>query len=483
VSATATAQEDLCFTPATELAARIRRRELSPVELMSAMLARIERLQPKVNAFTVTYPERALAEAGRAESELTSGRTLGPLHGVPFSVKDMVAVEGMRLTYGSYMFEHNVADHDAVPVQRLKAAGGIVVGMTTMGEFGHKGFNDSPLWGVTRNPWNLHRTTGGSSGGAAAAIAAGLGPLGIGTDYAGSVRIPASCCGIVGLKGTLGAVPCDDAPEAFGGMLHIGPMARTVADTALMMSIMMGPHPSDPFSYAATGSDRVAKATTPASVRGKRIAWAPKVGNLSLDPDTATSTRDAVALLAENGAEVEEIEVDLRASADIIFAVTPPAFYALHNARLSESAEKLDTTFRLVIERGASGLAHAHQSALMLRTALFRQVQRLFEDYDFLVTPTLSAPALAATHKAFDELTIGNVAAGTPRYSWYPYTHPFNVTGHPAISVPVGWSREDLPIGLQIVGPWHAEDHILGVAALIEQMRPWAHRRPPIAPP
>jgi aspartyl-tRNA(Asn)/glutamyl-tRNA(Gln) amidotransferase subunit A len=475
---TASIQEDLCFTPATELAASIRRKELSPVELMQALLARIENLQPALKAYTVVYPELALAAAKRAESEVTAGSELGPLHGVPFSVKDMIASEGMRLTYGSYMFEKNVADRDAVAVQRLKAAGAIAIGMTAMGEFGHKGFNDSPLWGVTRNPWKLDRTTGGSSGGGAAAIAAGIGPLAVGTDYAGSVRIPAACCGIVGLKGTLGAVPYDAAPEAFGGMLHVGPMARTVGDAGLMMSVMMGPHPSDPYSYGATGSDHVAGAAAQPGVRGKRVAWMPKVGNLSLDPDVATATREAVNQLQRNGAAVEEIEVDLRVSADIIFAVTPATFYAQHGARLPEFADKLDPTFRAVIEAGARGLAHEHQTALILRTALFRQVQRLFERFDLLVMPTLAAPALPATHKAFDELTIGNVAAGTPRYAWYPYTHPFNITGHPAMSVPVGWSREELPIGLQIVGPWHAEDQVIRVAALIEQLRPWAGRRP-----
>jgi aspartyl-tRNA(Asn)/glutamyl-tRNA(Gln) amidotransferase subunit A len=477
---TASAHEDLCFTPATELAARIRRKQLSPVELVQALLARIERLQPALNAYTVVYPELALAAAKRAESEVVAGGELGPLHGVPFSVKDMIASEGMRLTYGSYIFETNVADRDAVAVQRLKAAGAIAIGMTAMGEFGHKGFNDSPLWGVTRNPWKLDRTTGGSSGGAAATIAAGMGPLAIGTDYAGSVRIPAACCGIVGLKGTLGAVPYDAALEVFGGMLHVGSMARTVGDTALMMSAMMGPHPSDPYSYGATGTERVAAAAAQPGVRGKRVAWMPKVGNLSLDPDVASATRETVNLLQQNGAAVEEIEVDLRVSADIIFAVTPAAFYAQYGARLPEFAEKLDPTFRMVIEAGARGLAHEHQTALILRTALYRQVQKLFERFDLLVMPTLAAPALPATHKAFDELTIGNVAAGTPRYAWYPYTHPFNITGHPAMSVPVGFSREDLPIGLQLVGPWHAEDELIRVAALIEKQRPWAERRPKV---
>jgi aspartyl-tRNA(Asn)/glutamyl-tRNA(Gln) amidotransferase subunit A len=476
-----TASEDLCFTPATELAALVRRRALSPVELVRALLDRIERLQPALNAYTVVDPERALAQARQAERDVTASRDLGPLHGVPFSVKDMVAVDGMRLTYGSYMFEHNVADHDAVAVQRLKAAGGIVLGMTAMGEFGHKGFNDSPLWGVTRNPWKLDRTTGGSSGGAAAAVAAGMGPLAIGTDFAGSVRIPASCCGIVGLKGTLGAVPHGDAPEAFGSIMHLGPMARTVADTALMMSVMMGPHPSDPLSYAAVGGERVARALERAGVGGKRIAWLPKVGNPSLDPDVAAATRAAVNGLQEQGAEVDEIEVDLRVSADLIFAISPPIFYAQYGSRLREFAAKLDPTCRAVIERGAGVLAHDYQSALMQRTALFRRVQQLFDSYDFLVTPTLSAPALPAAHGGFDELTIGNVAAGTPRYAWYPYTHPFNLTGHPAISVPVGWSHEGLPIGLQIVGPWHADERVIGVAAVLERIHPWADRRPSIA--
>jgi aspartyl-tRNA(Asn)/glutamyl-tRNA(Gln) amidotransferase subunit A len=479
VSATQTAsQDDLCFTPATDLAALIRRRELSPVELVRSLIDRIERLQPTLNAYTVVYPERALAEARRLEDDVIAGRPLGPLHGIPFSVKDMIAVEGMRLTYGSYMFEHHVADHDAVAVKRLKAAGGIALGMTAMGEFGHKGFNDSPLWGITRNPWKLDRTTGGSSGGAAAAIAAGMGPLAIGTDFAGSVRIPASCCGIVGLKGTLGAVPHDDAPEAFGTLMHIGPMARTVADTALMMSVMMGPHGADPFSYAALGNERVAEACENASVRGKRMAWLPKVGNVSLDPDVAAVTREAVKNLEASGARIEEIEFDLRASADIIFAVSPPIFYALYGSRLPEFAQRLDPTCRSVIERGAGIAAHEYQTALMERTSLFRRVQQLFEIYDLVLTPTLSAPALPSTHKAFDELEIGGVAAGTPRYSWYPYTHPFNVTGHPAISVPVGWSGEALPIGLQIIGPWHGEDRVIAAAALLEKVRPWADRRP-----
>ena len=183
--------------------------------------------------------------------------------------------------------------------------------------------------------------------------------------------------------------------------------------------------------------------------------------------------------MQQNGAEVEEIEVDLRASADIIFAVTPPAFYAQFGSRLAEFAEKLDPTCRSVIERGASGLAHAYHAALMQRTALFRQVQRLFESYDFLVTPTLSAPALPATHKAFDELTIGNVAAGTPRYSWYPYTHPFNVTGHPAISVMCGISKaEGLPLGMQLVGPSWSEALIYRAAAGYERAAGWRERRP-----
>jgi aspartyl-tRNA(Asn)/glutamyl-tRNA(Gln) amidotransferase subunit A len=262
--------------------------------------------------------------------------------------------------------------------------------------------------------------------------------------------------------------------------MHIGPLARTVADVALTLSAIMGPDPADPFSYAASGAGRIAAAAQPRNLRGIRCAWMPKVGNAGLDPDTATATRAAAEDLQRSGAVIDEVACDLRESADLIFAITPPLFYALYGSKLDQYRDKLDPTCRAVIEAGKDLKAEAYQKALMRRTAFFRRVQALFDTYDFLLMPTLSAPALSADHKAFDELTIGNIASGSPRYAWYPYTHPFNMTGHPAISIPVGWSGQGLPIGLQIVGPWHAEERLLGIAASLEAMRPFADRRPPL---
>ena len=219
---------ELRWLSAVEAARAIRERDVSPVELAVQLLGAIAELNRAIGAFTAVMPERVLAEAKRAEQAVANGELLGPLHGVPFAVKDMLSVAGYPITHGSHLLGDASGDRDAVSVARLKAAGGIVLGITAMAEFGHKGFNDSPRYGVTRNPWDRTRTAGGSSGGTAAALAAGLTPAGLGTDVGGSIRIPAACCGIVGLKPTLGAVPYDDGVDAFAGMMHVGPMARTV---------------------------------------------------------------------------------------------------------------------------------------------------------------------------------------------------------------------------------------------------------------
>jgi aspartyl-tRNA(Asn)/glutamyl-tRNA(Gln) amidotransferase subunit A len=231
-------EKDLCYTPAVELAGLIAAREISPVELTAAVLARIEALQPRLNAFITVAADSAMAEARAAEQAVIDGKPLGPLHGVPFSVKDLCNTAGVRTTFGSFGYEDNVPEADIVAVARLRAAGGIMVGKTTTPEFGHKPLTEAPLFGRTVNPWNTERTCGGSSGGAGAAVAAGMAPLAVGTDGGGSIRIPAACCGLVGVKQTLGVVPHDQTPDVFGLLAYVGPMARTVADAALMLEVM-----------------------------------------------------------------------------------------------------------------------------------------------------------------------------------------------------------------------------------------------------
>src|ERR1051325_10288370 len=266
---------DLASTSAAELAALIARRAVSPVEAVDGVLDHIEKTQPALNAFITVCAEEARAAAKDAEAAVMRGDTLGALHGVPFAVKDLVNTAGVRTTFGSWALADNVPSADSPAVARLKAAGGILVGKTTTPEFGHKCFTEAPLFGRTANPWNLSRTPGGSSGGAAAAIAAGLGPIGIGTDGGGSSRIPAACCGIVGFKQSLGLVPHDLTPDGFGNQSHITPMTRTVMDSALMLQTMAGPDSCDPHALGLPVPDFVAGAQAAGDLKGTRIAWRP----------------------------------------------------------------------------------------------------------------------------------------------------------------------------------------------------------------
>src|SRR5437660_9228235 len=294
--------DDLAFTSAAELAALIARRAVSPVEVVEGVLARIEKTQPVLNAFITVCAEEARAAARAAEAAIMRGAPLGPLHGVPFAVKDLVNTAGVRTTFGSVALAGNVPVADSPAVTRLKRAGAILVGKTTTPEFGHKCFTDAPIFGRTANPWDLARTCGGSSGGAAAAVAAGLGPIGIGTDGGGSSRIPAACCGVVGFKQTLGLVPHDLTPDGFGNQSHITPMTRTVMDAALMLRAMAGPDRCDPHSLGLATPDFVAAARPEGDLQRVRIAWRPLLGNTMLSAEVRMACERGLAAFAELGA-------------------------------------------------------------------------------------------------------------------------------------------------------------------------------------
>src|SRR5437773_5491701 len=298
---------DLAFTAAAELARLIARRAVSPVELVEEVLGRIERSQPSVNAFITVCAEEARAAAKAAEAAVMRGEKLGPLHGVPFAVKDLVNTKGVRTTFGSLALADNIPAADSPAVARLKAAGAILVGKTTTPEFGHKCFTEAPLFGRTANPWDLSRTPGGSSGGAAAAVAAGLAPVGIGTDGGGSSRIPAACCGVVGFKQTLGLVPHDLTPDGFGNQSHITPMTRTVMDTALMLEAMAGPHACDPHSLGLPTPDFVGAARPEGDLKRVRIAWRPLLGNTVLSGEVRAACERALVAFTVLGATVEAI--------------------------------------------------------------------------------------------------------------------------------------------------------------------------------
>ena len=460
-------------TDALTLAHRIRTKQVSPVAVVDAVLQRIEALQPKVNAFITVTADEARDAARRAEAAVMAGEPLGPLHGVPFSVKDLLFTRGVRTTMGSRIFADQVPGEDAVPVRRLREAGAILVGKTTTPEFGHKPLTDSPLFGATRNPWDLSRSAGGSSGGAAAAVATGQAPLALGTDGGGSIRLPASCCGIVGLKPTLGRVPHVHQADLFSTTSYIGPMARTVAEASACFDAIVGFDPGDPYSRPEPLDD-----PRDVDVRGRRIGWLPRVGNRLVDPDVLASCEAAVRHLEGRGAVVETVDEDVTAFEQAFLVFFQGGLAARVGPHMAAFGDKMARSLRESVERGARWSAVDWANALGQRTAMYRRVQALFRRFDFLMSPTISRPALALDHDPFEPITIGGETAGSIRGAWYPYLWPFNLSGHPAVSLPCGWSADGLPIGLQIVGPWYADRRVLALAAQLERERPCGRPMP-----
>ena len=466
--------KNLFYTPARELARMIADKDLSPVELVDAVLARAETLQSTLNAFITLAPEQALAAAKTAEAAVLRGDPLGPFHGIPFSVKDLLNTAGVRTTFASHAFADNIPTADCIAVARLKAAGAIMIGKTTTPEFGHKPLTEAPIFGRTLNPWDLTRTPGGSSGGAAAAVAAGIAPLAVGTDGGGSIRIPAAACGIVGMKQTLGRVPHDQTPDVFGLLAYIGPMTRDVGDAAAMLEVMSGPDASDPHSL---GHDplRVGDAL---AFKGRRIGWRRFLGNRIIDPETSAHFDRALAVVTDLGAELVPLEDDFPDTLPIWAPLTFSIWAARFGQHAEALGERMSETLRIWIAEGDKATAIEVQEAMAVRTRLYRQVEGWFNDVDLVLTPTLAREALAADHDPFGPVIIDNQDAGGLRDGWYPYTHPFNLTGHPALTIPAGWTEAGLPTGLQIVGPYLGDARILEAALTLEEAMPWADRRP-----
>jgi aspartyl-tRNA(Asn)/glutamyl-tRNA(Gln) amidotransferase subunit A len=471
---------DLAFTPAAELAALIARRAVSPVELVDAVLARIEASQGVLNAFITVTAEKARAAAREAEAAVMNGAATGPLCGIPYSVKDLLNTAGVRTTFGSVALADNVPASDAVSVARMKRAGAILVGKTTTPEFGHKPFTEAPLFGRTANPWDLARTAGGSSGGAAAAVAAGLGPLAIATDGGGSSRIPAACCGAVAFKQTLGLVPHDMTPDGFGNQSHITPMTRTVMDTALMLQAMAGPDPADPHALGLPTPDFVAAARPEGDLKGVRIAWRPYLGNAKIAREVAALCEEAMKTLADLGAAVEPMEDDFENTEPVWLVLTQSFWNARFRRYVAEFGPRMSTTLLRQMDAGSGYTATELQEAMFARTRIFRQIQGWFAHCDIIATPTLARTALAIDHDFFAPITIDNAVTDTVRKAWYPYTHPFNLSGNPAVTLPCGWASDGLPVGLQLVGPHLSDARLLRAAALFEMARPWADRRPSV---
>lgn len=454
---------DIADLSAVDLAAAIRAKTISPVEAVEAALARIEE-KAELNAFMAVPAERARTEAREAEAKVMRGEALGALHGIPFSVKDLTSTEGVATTQGSAQFADNVPKADAVAVARARAAGAILIGKTTTPEFGHKPFTEGPFFGRTLNPHSHAHTCGGSSGGAAVAVAAGMGQLALGTDGGGSIRIPAACCGIVGLKATLGAIPNLQAPDLFGANSFVGPMARDIADTALMSEALVGPDRRDPYGQVpAFPERRLGQSEKP------RIGFLLRCGNI-LDPEVETAVVAAMKQAEGLGWIVEPVELDLVSLEPHFLVFLRSLLLARLGSHAERTPETLDPTLLATIDAGRGYSAAELCQAQFARTDCFAKVQDILARFDLIASPTLSAPALPVGLDPLGEIDIAGKAAGTIRGAWYPYTFPFNLTGHPALSLPCGRSSGGLPIGLQLVASWHADRYLLDVAARLQSV-------------
>lgn len=460
---------DIIFSDATRLAELIRSREISPVEVMQAHLDRIEATNPQVNAI-VTVAEGALNAAKAAEAAVMAGETLGPLHGVPFTVKDSIDTAGVMTQRGSPIFRHRLPDADATSVARLKKAGGILLAKTNLPEFSYWIESDNLLSGRTNNPWDLTRTPGGSSGGESAAIAAGMSPLGLGTDLAISVRGPAAQTGITSMKATHGSVPMTGIwPRAPRRFWHVGPMARSVRDIALAFSQLTGPDGQDAFSTQAAHP-------LPHTDRPLRIGWMVGPGFGPVAPDVAAVVKAAAGALEAQGLFVEPVGIpalERDFALDVFNRLhvmeMKPAFAAATAGRRPDEIYKMARTMLSLPDTAIEAYIDAGQAAERLRDGY----ADYFSRYDALITHVLPLPA----HKhGVDQFTIDGQTVDATYLQGA--TVPLNVTGLPGVALPFGMSKEGLPISVQIVGRWHTEMTILHIAALLEAVSPMQGRHP-----
>jgi Asp-tRNA(Asn)/Glu-tRNA(Gln) amidotransferase A subunit family amidase len=466
--------DELHWAGALEVAALVRDRRVSPVEVTEAVLARIERLNPRLNAFCLVAHDGARAAAREAEIAVMKGEPVGSLCGVPVSVKDVLPVRGLVTTSGSRLFAEAVASDDAIPVGRLRAAGAVVVGKTNTSEFGHKAVTDNPLFGPTRNPWRPSLTPGGSSGGAAVAVASGQGPVGLGTDGGGSVRIPAAFCGLFGFKPSWGRVPNHPGFPGWEGLCQTGPITRTVRDAAAVLDVIAGADDRDPDSLPGGAEGYLAACSGEA--KGLHVAWSPDLGYARVEPEVLRLCEEAAAQFESLGCHVEVVNPAWESPEGAFGALVGAQFHAAWGDRLPEAEALLDPTLVKFLRRGGGVTVREYLDAARWVRAFWLEVNAFLARFDLLLTPTVAVPPFSVAGPPPREVAGESVSV----LGWMPFTYPFNLTGQPAASVPVGVDPGGLPVGLQIVGRRHADRTVLAASAAFEAACPWAGRRPPV---
>ena len=471
--------EEFANATATELVELIRSKQVSPVELVETFLDRIDRLDPKLHSFLLVTREDAMRRAAEAEEAVMRGEPLGPLHGLPIAIKDSQMTGGVRTTLGSLLFKDHVPENDCAVVERVKEAGAIPLGKTNVPEFALVGTCENRLGEYGRNPWDTERTPGGSTGGGAAAVAARLTPMSLGSDGGGSIRIPANFCGIFGIKPSQGRVSgfTGQVGPAMPYMLsQNGPLTRTVRDAALLLQVIAGHDPRDPTSLRQSPPDFVRAADM--SIEELRVGWSPDFGFAKVEPEVLDITSRAARVFEDLGCVVEEADIVLDPPYDVFGPILAGDFYTTYG-RYENNGDELFTDYaKFRLERGGRVTVADYARALGERDRLKARFTDLFEEFDLLLTPTACFPAFKYGKFPGE---VSGISEYPDQYWNGTFTLPINVIGHPAASVPAGFTSDGLPVGLHIVGRNLDEVTVLAASAAFESAQPWDHVRPPVS--
>jgi len=467
-------KEDICYMPAYEMADKIKKQELTSEEITEIIIERIEKINPIINAYCTPTFELAREMAKNADDAVKKGEKLGLLHGIPTSLKDDTETKGIRTTWGSKFYEDYVPKEDNIIVKRLKDAGCVILGKTNLPELGFKGVTDNLIFGPTKNPWNLERTSGGSSGGAAAAVASGLSPLALGADGGGSIRIPSCFCGVYGIKPYFGRVPYVflKTGTAIDTFVQKGPIVRCVKDAALMLDAIAGP---DEFDRLTLPKQNVSYFEKLKEIPEKiKIGYSLNLGIIkAIDPEVKKSVLDAVQKFEKLDWSVEKSSIRLK-NADSGFNILwTTGFANMISPLLKQWHDKFDPELVEIIKEGLTYTVLDIQMAGVQRERIYESVSKQFKKYDIIITPTLACTAFGLGKIAPDEIDGKKISI----MDWL-LTYPFNLTGHPAASIPCGWSSEGLPIGMQIVGKRFDEISVFQVSKAFEKIQPWLDKRP-----
>jgi amidase len=463
---------DICFTPARQLARLIASRKISACEVMQAFIAQIQRVNPKANAIVTFLPEQAL----QAAKSFDKKKPHGPLGGLPIAIKDVIATKGVRTTWGSLVYKDHVPSEDHLLAERLKAAGAILIGKTNTPEFGAGSQTFNAVFGATRNPYDLEKTCGGSSGGAAVAVACGMVPFADGGDFAASLRNPGSFCNVIGFRPSTGRVPAYPHPYPWSNLSELGPMARTVSDAAFLLSVMAGPDPRAPTSITEPGS--LFNKPLKRDFRKVRVAWSRDLGGLPVDPRVTQVLEPQKKVFKDLGCLIEDAEPDFSGATEAFESLRGLVYQHRIGGLIKDHRDKLKDTILWNYEQGTKLNAADIAKAEALRTALFHRMRKFLERYEFFICPTNQLPPFSVEEPYPTE--IAGVKMGN-YLDWMKSCYYITITTHPAISVPAGFTAEGLPVGIQIVGRYRDDFGVLQLAHAFEQATGCGKRRPALA--